>query len=150
MILVVDHHDHHVNAVKNSQVVNVKPLLPSNNNSKSSFSQSLPKGVPIPPSAPSKRHNQINIWRPWRNYWRENYWTFPFNICCEDYFEGASNCTWFTSEYTFSYIIWSYIIFVELLITSLKFCKEKLFITHWYFFKLWFFISWFFFVCVKF
>lgn len=61
MILVVDHHDHHVNAVKNSQVVNVKPLLPSNNNSKSSFSQSLPKGVPIPPSAPSKRHNQINI-----------------------------------------------------------------------------------------
>lgn len=59
MMLVAD--NNYANAEKDSQIVNVKPLLPSNKNSKSSFSQSLPKGVPIPPSAPSKRHNQINI-----------------------------------------------------------------------------------------
>ncbi|MCE0481471.1 hypothetical protein HAX54_039246 [Datura stramonium] len=47
--------DHYANAAKNAQVVNVyKSLLPGSSNSQKSFSQSLPKGISIPPSAPSK------------------------------------------------------------------------------------------------
>nr|XP_009796300.1 PREDICTED: protein IDA-LIKE 2-like [Nicotiana sylvestris] len=60
LIFVADYH--HANATKNSQLFNVKPLPNSHNNSPhTSFSQSLPKGIPIPPSAPSKRHNGINL-----------------------------------------------------------------------------------------
>ncbi|KAM3305743.1 hypothetical protein P3S67_012610 [Capsicum chacoense] len=60
LVLVIIQHAY---GARHTQFFKVKPL-PKNYNNKSP-NESLPKGVPIPPSAPSKRHNGINLKRFW-------------------------------------------------------------------------------------
>lgn len=55
----------HAHGASHTQFFKVKPLPISNKNNKSPYYESLPKGVPIPPSSPSKRHNGINLKRYW-------------------------------------------------------------------------------------
>ncbi|KAL7117720.1 hypothetical protein ACP275_03G090900 [Erythranthe tilingii] len=57
-----EHHHHHVNCARHTQFLKVKPQSNINHDSPNpNFLGFLPKGVPIPPSGPSQRHNAIGL-----------------------------------------------------------------------------------------
>ncbi|KAI3464662.1 hypothetical protein Pfo_021325 [Paulownia fortunei] len=49
----------HANGARHTQFLKVKPH--THNSPDSTFLGFLPKGVPIPPSGPSRRHNDIGL-----------------------------------------------------------------------------------------
>lgn len=57
---------------RNSQVFKVRPIKSQNSSGHDNFSGFLPKGMPIPPSGPSKKHNDIGLQTSQKSPWK---WT---------------------------------------------------------------------------